>query len=82
VLSAEFRSAMAAQFLQPIEQVVQQHEPQRQRNDQQIEAANPLDYRMGLSRGDTHMNRADGQLFANALVALAASLSEICRMDG
>ncbi len=81
-LSAEFGATMAPQFPQPIKKVVEHHESQGQRNDQQVEAANPLNDRMRRSSGNSHMYGADGQFFADTLVALAAGLAQVRGIDG
>src|SRR5579859_2937986 len=65
-----------------IQPVVKQHEAQGQRNQHQIDSANPANHRMSVARRRLYVYRANSNLFAHSVMAFAAGLSEICGVHG
>jgi hypothetical protein len=71
----------ADQFADPIAAVVQQHQPDGHRNQQQVELAHESQRRR-FAGAVRHVYLADGETLAGAGVALAAGLGQVLRVDG
>ena len=81
---AGFAARAAANELgQKVEQVVQQHEAERHRDQHPVRPANVLDHRVVRAGAGLHMDGTDGELgFGHALVALPAGFAEVGGIDG
>lgn len=73
--------AESSEFSDPISGVVEEHEPDNEGNQEQIELPG-IPGLPGFSAAFGHMDGADGEAGAGAGVALAASLGEVLGVDG
>src|SRR5579871_4126851 len=73
--------SQANQLANEVTEVVQQHQPDGHRNQDQIEFADPAQrgwFRLTLG----HMHLADGEPRTSASMTLSASLGQILRVNG
>src|SRR5579872_2230902 len=70
----------ANQLGQKIQQIVNNHEPQGERDQKPIRAANPLDDWVGGPRGGLHMNRADNKMISCPSMTTSAGFWKIDRI--
>ena len=70
----------AKKLAQIIEQVVEEHESERQRNQNPIRYTDRSHHRMFRDSFRTHMHRPDGKRIASPRMALAARARQVCRI--
>ena len=73
--------AQLEQLADPVAAIVQQHQADGERDEQQVKLARPADGG-GLGAALDHVHRRDGEALARALVAFAAGLRQVFGVDG